>query len=143
MQESYERRKRRINVKKIKRFFALVACVYFAITVVRLVYTQETYKARQREEFESLTDQIQEIEQSNEELRRKIEYAQSSSYIERYARDQLGYVKEGEIKFVAGGTMGLEGPYDGGGQDPVEELVPNTSPAEDAEPYDDEGASQE
>ena len=42
--------------------------------------------------------------EENELLNKRIEFAKTKEYIERYARSELGMLKEGEIRFVVSGA---------------------------------------
>lgn len=96
-----ERKKRRIlNRRKFKRLLAILVCIYAIGMMVNIVVRQENMKSVQKTDYQSLTDEIEQIRLANEDLELKIEFAKTDAYIERIARDQLGYVKEGEIKFV-------------------------------------------
>lgn len=101
MEQIPEKSRRRVlNKRKLKRLFALIVCVYAIGMITSIIVRQESMLANQREQYESIHKQIEQVRLENEDLQRKIEFAKTDSYIERIARDQLGYVKEGEIKFV-------------------------------------------
>ncbi len=100
MESGEVRRKRRVNGAKLKRFFVLLGCAYLMVMMARIVINQEQAKRVQRQDYQVLTTQIAEVKAKNEKLERQIEFAGTSAYIERVAREQLGYVREGEIKFL-------------------------------------------
>lgn len=55
-----------------------------------------------------LRQEVGGMEQRNAELRGEVEYRQSGGYVEREARERLGYVKEGETVLILPDT-GQEG----------------------------------
>lgn len=71
---------------------AVFLCVYVS---------QGRFLQSQAERIKVLEGQKQEELEKNAELERKIAFAKTDAYVERVARDELGLVKEGEIRFVA------------------------------------------
>jgi len=68
---------------------------------VGIVLVQQEFKMRdQMKEKAALLQEIEETKQINEELRYKLEYMETDEYIEKTARERLGWTKKGEIKFV-------------------------------------------
>lgn len=69
-------------------------CVYFS---------QGDYLMRQSEHIAVLQAERDQQALINSELERKIEFAKTDEYIERVARDDLGLVMPGQVRFVAPG----------------------------------------
>ncbi|MGI6706057.1 MAG: FtsB family cell division protein [Clostridia bacterium] len=68
---------------------------------VGMVLVQQEFKMReQRQEKAALLQKIEETREINEELRYKLEYMETDEYVEKAARERLGWIKKGEIKFV-------------------------------------------
>lgn len=53
---------------------------------------------------DALAQQLDDLQEENEALRREIDFSKTPDFIERMAREILGWVKPGEIKFVEGET---------------------------------------
>ena len=108
MEGGQRRPKRRLNKAKFRRFAGLVFCVYLAVMMIGVVVNQEKSRAIQAADKTLLEEQLAQVYEKNEELQRKIDFAQTSAFIERMARD-IGYVRDGEIKFVTDGESGEAG----------------------------------
>ena len=54
----------------------------------------------QQNSINQLQDEIPEVQHENELLTRQIEQTKSREYIEKIARERLGWVKEGETIFI-------------------------------------------
>ena len=90
-------KKKRYTLRpRTKIFLILLFLGYFGITVLK----QEIKLNEQRDEILHLKEQIAETEEVNGDLERLIEYTESDEYIERVARERLGWVKKGEIIFI-------------------------------------------
>lgn len=85
------------------RFFILLsviaALVFFAgTTAVRVRMNQDAELLQQiRMEQQALVDEIGQLEQ-------EIEYVQTDEYIENAARDELGWIMPGEIRYMTTGN---------------------------------------
>ncbi len=89
---------KRIHIKRLAFIFLVV---YGIVTIVKVVMTQEEMFAKQANDAVVLKQQIEQVQTENLELENKLRFADTPQYIERIARDQLGYIKkEGEIKIV-------------------------------------------
>ncbi len=77
-------------------FIILLVICYFSVIFVK----QEIKIRQQHAKADALRQQIAEMQSKNRELQRLIQYTQSDEYIEKVARERLGWVKEGEIKFI-------------------------------------------
>lgn len=49
---------------------------------------------------DALADELGELQDENDQLKREIDFSKTPDFIERMAREILGWVKPGEIKFV-------------------------------------------
>lgn len=92
-----KRGRRRVNIKRLILVFVLI---YGVVMAVSIIIRQQSMMAKQAEDAVLLEQQIEQIQRTNSELERKIQFTETDAYIERIARDQLGYIKEGEIKIV-------------------------------------------
>ncbi|MDO4566155.1 MAG: septum formation initiator family protein, partial [Oscillospiraceae bacterium] len=92
-----------IRRRKLVLFFMALACLYFLYSIVN---TQiEIYKERQT--LNEIKAAINEKQLENDELSRVILGEDDSSYIERIAREKLGYAAADERVFEdAAGTEG-------------------------------------
>lgn len=90
-------RKRKFKLKAwMKVVIFTMAVLYFGITVIQQEFTIQDQAAQQSK----IKMQIQEAQDYNNELQRKISYTNSDDYIEKTARETLGWVKPGEVKFM-------------------------------------------
>ncbi|NMA95238.1 MAG: hypothetical protein GX974_04275 [Clostridiales bacterium] len=86
-------KKRRYVVKfRVKSILVLLFLVY----LLGIFAKQEMLLREQYVETRELERQIDYIRQENNDLVRQIQYSESEEYIERVARENLGWVKEGE-----------------------------------------------
>lgn len=80
--------------------------VYKIIMVFLIVWLSYTFGKvfvehhRLKQELEELAYEIRAFELRNEEIRLKIEEHSSPDYIEQVAREELGLVKPGEIRYI-------------------------------------------
>lgn len=86
--------------KKHKWILGLCAAVlvlgYFVVNYVR-----QEFRMRQiGQENAQLQQELDELKLQQAALEGDLENASSDAYIERVAREELGFVKEGEIKFI-------------------------------------------
>ncbi len=86
---------KRINWFRV--FIILLACYFFYL----LVGQQMTLNAIQRENDEQKI-KLQQMQQTNLELKQEHENLRTPAYIEKIAREELGMVKSGELPYVSG-----------------------------------------
>ena len=79
---------------------ALVAAIVFAL--VHMV--EQRHIVAQQREIDRLIAERDVIVAENAALERKIAFSKTDEYIERTARTDLGLLKPGEVRFVAGGS---------------------------------------
>ena len=65
------------------------------------------YLAQQDRDIARLYEQREQIANQNAALERKIAFTKTDEYIERTARAELGLLKPGEVRFVAGTTAAV------------------------------------
>ncbi len=89
--------KRRWTIKpRFMLLMSLGVVVGFA-----LVYAGGQRYARQQDEvIAQLELKRQQMVEQNNELQRKIEFAKTDEYVERIAREELGLLKPGEVRYV-------------------------------------------
>ena len=90
------KKKRYVVKPRLKIFLALLALGYFGFSLLK----QEIKLNQQNEEIQGLREQIAQTEDTNAELERLIQFTESEEYIEKVARERLGWVKKGEIIFI-------------------------------------------
>ncbi len=76
-------------------FATILIIVLFVVVIVQIANIAPL--KRERAEAKAKLEQIL---NRKEELTDAIEYIEGNKFIEEYAREELGYGKEGEIKFV-------------------------------------------
>lgn len=86
-----------------KRLFGLAVriglvcvCIYLCVS---LVFAQIDIVSK-RQQLENLTQQVAAQEAANTELQRTLDSGDEAAYMERIARDKLGYVLPGEHIYV-------------------------------------------
>jgi cell division protein FtsB len=91
---------KKVKNKKVRvhiSFFIMLAFVVYAIiTIVR----QESFIRQQEIRQQDLIRQKTNVESEIDALDNQLEHVGSNEYVERIARQRLGWVKEDEIKFV-------------------------------------------
>ncbi|NLJ66657.1 MAG: septum formation initiator family protein [Clostridiales bacterium] len=90
------KKKRYVVKPKLKIFLALLALGYFGLSLLK----QEIKINQQNERIHDLREQIVQAEDTTAELERLIQYTESEEYMEKVARERLGWVKKGEIIFI-------------------------------------------
>jgi cell division protein FtsB len=95
-------------MKKNNRFTLLIAAVimlavvgslaFFGFQIVRDLMTLNELKAQKAE----LQGELNSVNNSNAALQQELDQSDTDSFIERLAREILGWVKPGEIKIVDG-----------------------------------------
>lgn len=91
------------STKKYKRRrFVLIVCVVMPIVFYAgFVFARnlKIYNSLQNQ-LENANEELYEVQQENEQLKQEVEYTTTDDYIVQKARELLGYVKPGEVKFV-------------------------------------------
>jgi cell division protein FtsB len=90
--------------KTVKPRFWLLMIAVLAIVFSGVYISQGQYLSSQAESAEALEQQKSQVLDENAALQRKIDFAKTSEYIERVAREQLGLLKKNEVRYVAGGN---------------------------------------
>jgi cell division protein FtsB len=85
--------------EKVGRYSNLLV-ILFALFLVLSLFRNVNRINKARERIEEKNVDVQELAEDNEELRRRIEEIESTEYIERQIRDNLGMVKEGEVVII-------------------------------------------
>jgi len=81
---------------RTKLFLTLILLSYFLFVFIQQSFEMQT----QQNSINQLQDEISEVQHENELLTRQIEQTKSREYIEKIARERLGWVKEGETIFI-------------------------------------------
>ncbi len=85
---------------KLKRGFLIaLACTAGAVALLCVYCSQDSKLKSIHAAQKELQEQIDALESEEERMEYMIEYAQSDEYLLQYAREKLGYIKPGEIKF--------------------------------------------
>lgn len=90
------KRKRYVLKPRTKIVLVLLFLSYFGITM----FKQEIKMNDQDDKIKHLKEQIAQAEDTNADLDRALQYTESEEYIEKVARERLGWVKKGEIIFI-------------------------------------------
>lgn len=86
----------KFNFSKIKLFVLLGVLIYASITF----FNQQSMLTAQNLQQAALLQQEQELTQQIEYYQNELNYIGSDEYIEKQARERLGWLKEGEEKYV-------------------------------------------
>ena len=88
-----------MNMKKKHKWILGLAVLVLGYFVVN--YVRQEFRMRQiGQENAQLQQELDELKLQQAALEGDLENASSDAYIERVAREELGFVKEGEIKFI-------------------------------------------
>jgi len=84
-------------MKKLIRASFLILIIGYVAMMIISQYAQFNYiKAKQQE----IAEQISVLKNENKILQHQINISNSVSYIEKAAREQLGMVKNGEVRYL-------------------------------------------
>ncbi len=92
----------RISGGYMHRIFNIRTFLFLALAIVLivLIIAQQSLLDRNIEKNESLQMDIKKVEQHIEELNQEREILGTDDYVEKKAREKLGYVKSDETVFV-------------------------------------------
>ncbi len=90
-------RKRYVKPRFWLMLMMVLACVFCCVFASQGQFMAQ--QAAQIEQLEALKDTAL---AENANLERKIDFAKTDEYIERVAREELGLLKPGEVRFVTG-----------------------------------------
>ena len=79
------------------KFFVLFACAVYTLVIF---FMQESNIRSQKQEMSDLQQQKEQAIADNEFAQQNMLYITSNDYIEKVAREKLGWVTDGEIKFI-------------------------------------------
>jgi len=96
MAKKKKKNKKRSAIKKLVLF---IACFY----VVSSAIHQEITMRSQASEKAQLQEELARIQEKNNEIREQIKNAGTDEFVEKIAREKLGWVKEGEVLFILKG----------------------------------------
>lgn len=89
--------------KTTPKFWAFMIITMLVIFICCFIVVWNQY-ARGRNRLEQVEAYRDELVQQVEDLSEELEYAQTDDYIERAARDELGMIKPGEVRYVNSGS---------------------------------------
>lgn len=95
MQKSEMKKKK----KQRKSIVLTIGCIMFACYFVAVIIGQQTQIKAAKDEKNALQAELNEQILENEEISRMLENGDEAEYIERIAREQLGYVMPDERVF--------------------------------------------
>ncbi len=87
------------SIKLNKKRLVLFTGALLAALVGLVFMSQENKLASIRQEQAALGEEYANLQMEKQRIEYMIEYAQSEEYLLQYAREKLGYVKPGDIKF--------------------------------------------
>ncbi len=88
--------------RNIKPRFWLMLMVVMLVVFVSIWVSGDGILNRQAAQVAQLESDQEKAAAANAELERKISFAKTDEYVERVAREELGLLKPGEIRYVAG-----------------------------------------
>lgn len=77
---------------KVRRAVFVFLIIIFGVNLFRSYLETRANLGR----LNRLQDEVKELESTVESLEKEVEYKKSTAYLEREARDKLGFIKEGE-----------------------------------------------
>ncbi len=86
--------------KKITILSCIAAATIVLITLFIIVIVQCAKIAPLKKQKAELETKLEQILEQKESTKNAIEYIEGNKFIEEYAREVLGYGKDGEVKFV-------------------------------------------
>ncbi len=102
MRSNNNRRKKGKDNKKLLSFIISIGVIVFAFYAVVTLVNQQLKIAEKKEELESLKNEIMIQEVKNDDLNNvyNLEDSENDAYIERVAREEFDYSKQGERVFI-------------------------------------------
>jgi len=91
---------KKINERKSRIHISFFVMIVFVVYAVIMLVKQSTIINRQKLEQEDFIRVKTQLESEISSLENELEHVGSDEYVEQIARERLGWVKEGEIKFV-------------------------------------------
>lgn len=88
------------GAKRQKSIIFRIIILVFAIYTVTSLTTLQIRLIETKNELNSITSQIEQKEIKNQELQRLLENGTEKDFIERAARDRLGYVYADEVVYT-------------------------------------------
>ncbi len=88
----------RIKFKRSSLLTLVIIMILLVYAMVSLVHLQRQLSAKQ-DERQALDTQINQIQQANVDLENRINALDTDEGVEDAARDQFGWVSEGEVTF--------------------------------------------
>lgn len=88
---------RRVRVQP--RFYGFIIVVLLLCFLVSFLISQAQY-AKVSGRLALLNDERSALTTRVNELTQQLEYVRSDAYVERVARDELGLIRQGEIRYV-------------------------------------------
>jgi len=90
------KKKKMSTLGKILQFIVLGVLAY---TVVMVINQQLTIK-KQQDEWDALSEQKQQLETDKSYYENELEYMNSDEYVEKEAKERLGWVSDDETKYI-------------------------------------------
>ena len=90
------KKKKMSTLSKILLFIVLGVLAY---TVVMVINQQLTIK-KQQDEWDVLSEQKQQLETDKSYYENELEYMNSDEYVEKEAKERLGWVSDDETKYI-------------------------------------------
>ena len=91
-----QRRKYFFTPATALRFLIAGICIYLAVTFISV----QMDIVSKRQQLENLTQQVQAQQAENQELQSIVEAGDEAAYMERMAREKLGYVRPDERVYI-------------------------------------------
>lgn len=96
-------------VQKFRKHWKPIVVCLIAVYVMVTLVQQQIQMGEQKKTMAGINAQIEEAQMENERIERTIDSTSSDEYIEQAARQQLGWVKDGEIVFLPKNGQDLQG----------------------------------
>ena len=87
------------KVRVQPRFYGFILAILLLCFLVSFLVSQAQY-TKVSSHLSSLNDERNALVTRVGELTQRLEYVRSDAYVERVARDELGMLREGEIRYV-------------------------------------------
>ncbi|MGN1250763.1 MAG: septum formation initiator family protein [Candidatus Spyradocola sp.] len=93
--------------------WCIVAVVLFLLAGYGVTYFRQQRTMNEAQaRIDEMNAQLEQMRLTAAALESDLEFSRTDAYIERLAREELGYVKQGEIKFVEGQQTAPDGEND-------------------------------
>ncbi|MBZ4666548.1 septum formation initiator family protein [Mahella sp.] len=93
-------------MRKRKKFLRIGLLLLLIGYVSAMLINQQMQFNYVRSQKQQISEQIAKLKEENQRLERQIDLSNTDEYVEKVAREQLGMVKDGEVRYLDDSELG-------------------------------------